>query len=202
MGHMRIGMLPATEPGNGVVKKIGVEGAAAPVVADATLDAARRAFLAVGEDAGFRQTTYLLVDLALAGNQPDAAALLEKLGVNISDNTSLAEVAMQISQELDGRIGATRKRSDFGEMAQQALVGAVLEHVNGLQTRPKTLRLRGLRRATRGTVPNKILRECRCSRASRRSHSRWLRMAWRSHSYWASDKATVTVLPFTLRVQR
>ena len=126
---MRIGTLPATEPWNGVVKKIGVEGAAAPEVADATLDAARKAFLAVGEDAGFRQTTYLLVDMALAGNKPNAAALLEKLGVNVSDNTSLAEVAMQISQELDSRIDATRKRSDFGEMAQQALVGAVLEHV-------------------------------------------------------------------------
>jgi hypothetical protein len=125
---MRIGTLPATEPWNGVVSKIAV-GAAAPEVADATLDAARKAFLAVGEDTGFRQTTYLLVELALAGNKPNAAAQLAKLGVTIPEQTSLAEVAAQISSELDSRIDATRKRSDFGEMAQQALVGALLEHV-------------------------------------------------------------------------
>jgi hypothetical protein len=104
---MRIGTLPATEPWNRVVKKIGVE-AGAPEVANATPEAARRAFLAVGGGGGFRQTTCLLVDLALAGDKRNAAALLEKLGVNISENTSLAEVATQISQELDSRIDATR----------------------------------------------------------------------------------------------
>lgn len=100
-----------------------------PEVADATLDAARKAFLAVGEDTGFRETTNLLVELALAGNKPKAAAELAKLGVTVPEQTSLAEVAAQISGELDSRIDATRKRSDFGEMAQQALVGALVEHV-------------------------------------------------------------------------
>lgn len=128
MGHMRIGTLPATEPWNGVVGKIGV-GAAAPEVAEATLGAAGKAFLAVGEDVGFRETTFLLVELALAGNKPDAAAQLANLGISISEHPSLAEVAVQVSRELDSRIDATRKRSDFGEMAQHALVRAVVEHV-------------------------------------------------------------------------
>lgn len=78
MGHMRIGTLPATEPWNGVVGRIGV-GAAAPEVADATMGAARKVFVAVGEDAGFRQASYLLVDLALAGNKADAAKQLAHL---------------------------------------------------------------------------------------------------------------------------
>lgn len=128
MGHMRIGTLPMTEPWDGVVGKIGV-GAAAPEVAEATLGAARKAFLAVGKDAGFREATFLMVELALAGNKPNAAARLAGLGVSPSENTSLAEVAVQISRELDLRIDTTRKRSDFGEMAQQALVGAMVEHV-------------------------------------------------------------------------
>lgn len=125
---MRIGTLPATEPWKGVVSRIGV-GAAAPEVADTTMEAARKAFIAVGQDAGFRQTTYLLVELALAGNKPDAAAQLAELGIAVTEHTSLAEVAMQITRELDRRIDATRKRSDFGEMAQLALVGALVEHV-------------------------------------------------------------------------
>lgn len=128
MGHMRIGTLPATEPWNGVVSKIGLNGSA-PEVADATLDAAGRAFLAVSDDTGFRESTFFLVELALAGNKPDAAAQLADLGISISENSSLAEVAVQLSRELDNRIDATRKRSDFGEMAQQALIGAVVEHV-------------------------------------------------------------------------
>lgn len=128
MGHMRIGTLPATEPWDGVVGKL--DGwANVPEVADATMGAARKAFLAVGEDVGFRQTTFLLVELALAGNKPDAAAQLGDMGISISENSSLAEVAVQLSRELDNRIDATRKRSDFGEMAQQALVGAMVEHV-------------------------------------------------------------------------
>lgn len=128
MGHMRIGTLPATQPWKDVVSRIGLR-ETAPAVADATMGAARKAFTAVGKDEGFRQASYLLVELALTGNKRDAAKQLADLGVNISEHPSLAEVAVQVSGELDRRIDATRQRSDFGEMAQHALVGAIVEHV-------------------------------------------------------------------------
>jgi len=128
MGHMRIGTLPATEPWDGVVSRIGLF-EAAPKVADATLGAAGKAFAAVGKDEGFRQASNLLVQLALASGKGDAAKQLADMGILFSEHTSLAEVAVQLSQELDRRIDATRKRTDFGEMAQQALVGAMVEHV-------------------------------------------------------------------------
>lgn len=128
MGHMRIGTLPMTAPWKDVVAKIG-NGMNVSVVADATLDAARRAFLSIGKDAGFRETMYFLIELALAGGKPDPAVALADLGIIIPDSTSLAEIIVVVSAELDRRIDATRRRSDFGEMAQQALVSALLEHM-------------------------------------------------------------------------
>ncbi len=98
-------------------------------VADATMDAAGTAMLHVEKDVGFRESAFFLIQLALASSQPDPKTYLSEIGVEISGSTSMADVAVNLSEEMDRRIDATRKRTDFGEMAQHALVSTVTEHV-------------------------------------------------------------------------
>ena len=135
MGHSRIGTLPATRKWKDVVKLI-ADGADVAQVAAATLRAAERAFSLVKNDVGFREATRLLVELAQAAGSKNPVGHLESVGLALSEKTSLAEVAMVLSETLDRRISATRQRSDFGKIAGGALISAVVNH---LQTQASPL---------------------------------------------------------------
>ena len=124
MGHSRIGSLPATKPWKDVIKLI-ADGADVPAVATATLRAAERAFAWIQEDAGFREASNLLVEIGLAAGGKDGVKKLAALGITLSENTSVAEVAMTVGAELERRMAGQRERSDIGEIAGKALVSAV-----------------------------------------------------------------------------
>ncbi|MEI7732741.1 MAG: hypothetical protein WCO56_24425 [Verrucomicrobiota bacterium] len=128
MGHSRIGTLPATRRWKEVVQLI-ADGADVSKVAEATLKAAELAFAWVQEDVGFREAANLMVQIAQTTKDQNPTAALAKLGIEISENTSVAEVAMAVGEALDQRVNAQRGRSDFGEMAGKALVSAVIGQI-------------------------------------------------------------------------
>src|SRR5689334_14318999 len=128
MGHMRIGALPATRAWQEVVRLI-AENADVAVVADATQQAAEKAFAWVQQNAGFRETMYLLTQLGLIGGKADVVAALAEAGVTIPETTSVPEVALAIGETLDWRMNAVRHRSDLGEMCVRALVSTMTEHL-------------------------------------------------------------------------
>ena len=132
MGHIRMGSLPGTKPWKEVVRLIG-DGADVVSVADATVRASERAFAFVQDDPGFREAVWLMAQLGVAAKKSDPAGHLAAVGIELSKNTSLAEVAVALSDALDRKIDGTGRRSDFGEMAQRALVAAVSGYLeNGL----------------------------------------------------------------------
>lgn len=124
MGHIRVGALPITKPWNEVVRLIG-DGANVVSVAEATVRASERAFSFVQDDPGFKEAVWLMTQLAVAAKKSDPAQHLSSVGIELSKNTSFAEVAVVLSDALDRKIDAAGARSDFGEMAQRALVAAV-----------------------------------------------------------------------------
>ena len=128
MGHVRIGVLPVTEPWKKVVEKIS-DGADVAAVAAETLTAAGKAFLDVGQDNGFRESIFLLTELALAGGKKDSGDKLAGLGVDLVADTSVADVMVKISNELERRVSERRSRTDFGELAQNAAIGALTAHL-------------------------------------------------------------------------
>lgn len=128
MGHSRIGTLPATERWDGVVEPL-AQGADVPTVAAATLRAAELAFAWVQEDAGFRVAAKVMTEIGLAAGAKDPVKALAEMGIQLSDNTSVAEVAVAVGEVVDRELAALRQGSDFGEMAGKALVSAVVERI-------------------------------------------------------------------------
>ncbi len=127
MGHTRIGALPATKRWNEVVGLI-TEGAEVSKVAESTVHASELAFKKVQDDFGFREAVWLLTQFGVAGGKDDPARHLDAHGVEVAGASSPVEIAMALGGELDRRLDASRKRSDFGEMAQRALISSVTEH--------------------------------------------------------------------------
>ncbi|HVT29804.1 MAG TPA: hypothetical protein VHE81_17430 [Lacipirellulaceae bacterium] len=106
------------------------EGGAVDVVAGKTISASDKAFAAIQNDRGFSEVVWLMTQLAVAATQMDPQSYLEGEGLRLSQTTSVAEVALAIHEAVDAKLDRIHQRSDFGEMAQNALVSAVTEHLD------------------------------------------------------------------------
>lgn len=135
MGHFRLGPLPKSRNWRQVVDLI-ANGADVNVVAEATMRACEKALSKVQNDAGFREAVHLMTQLAIAASKPDPIGHLSSVGMIISKNASIAEVALAVTEAMDRRLDGTGQRSDFGEMAQLSLVKAVTQQ---LRSRMPTL---------------------------------------------------------------
>jgi len=99
-------------------------------IADAVMAAAGKTLARVRDDAGFREAIRLIMQLALAGSSRNPAAELAAAGISLSKNSTQVDMVLSIGDEYDRRIEEARQRSDFSEVAQGALVGAVTELLN------------------------------------------------------------------------
>lgn len=128
MGHIRLGQLPRSRKWRDVVELVAV-GADVPQVANATITAAESAFSFVNNDCGYNQAVWLMTQLGLAAGQEKPLEYLRSQGINIPNNTSLPGVAVALTEALDNHSAANGGHSDLGELAQRALVDAVLRRM-------------------------------------------------------------------------
>ncbi len=128
MGHIRLGQLPRTRKWRDVVELIAA-GADVPQVANATIRAADSAFSFVNDDSGYNQAVWLMTQLGLAAGQEKPLEYLRSQDINIPDNTSLPGVAAALTEALDNHSSANGGHSDLGELAQRALVDAVMQRM-------------------------------------------------------------------------
>ena len=129
MGHVRLGTLPKTRAWKEVIGLI-ADGADVSSIADATMRAADKAFEAIQNDKGFAEAVELMTHLAIAARKDNPADHLDSVGIRLSAQSSIVEVAITINRALDEKAARNGSRSDFGELAQGALVGAVVEHLS------------------------------------------------------------------------
>jgi hypothetical protein len=129
MGHIRLGTLPKTRPWVKVVELVADAQADVPAIATATLDASDKAFQAIQNDPGFTETVVLMTELAIAAKQKDPVRHLNQLGLDIHERCSIPEIASAIQSFLDDKASLRRSHSDFAELSQNALVGAITNHL-------------------------------------------------------------------------
>lgn len=106
------------------------DGADVDAVASAALRAADAAFESIQADPGFAETSALLTQLAVSANKPDPAAHLAAHGFALSAHSSIAEVAEAVHRILDAKTNDRGAHSDFAEIAQNSLVGAITRHLH------------------------------------------------------------------------
>ncbi len=128
MGHMRLGQLPRTRKWRDVVELVAA-GANVSQVADATIKAADDAFSFVIDDCGYNQAVWLMTQLGLSAEKDKPLEYLRSQGVHIPDNTSLPGVVAALTEALDSYSAANGGHSDLGELAQRALVDAVIQRL-------------------------------------------------------------------------
>lgn len=127
--HVRLGTLPTTRSWKDVVGLV-ADGEGVEAVATRALTASGKAFVSIQNDAGFSEAVWVLTQLAVAAQASEPHAHLEAIGLKLAAQSSVADVAACLHETLDRSLSKRRERSDFGEMAQSALVSAVSQHLN------------------------------------------------------------------------
>ena len=133
MGHQRLGTIPTSQKWQAVVAALakgrgaggGLSGGFVEDVADRTLDAATAGLERAIGDEGLRFTFFLLTQVALAARDQDWQGRLRRLGIRLSDDSSLFELTNEVQGVIDTHIEAHGRRTDISEMAQQAAGEAI-----------------------------------------------------------------------------
>src|SRR3954451_14333349 len=108
MGHVRLGVLPASRKWRQLVEELRL-GADVDTVAAAAADAAEAALHGASRDPAFLHAFWLLTQIPLAARGPAFADYLRRLGLEIPDRPSLMDVVAAYSGAVN-RINRARGR--------------------------------------------------------------------------------------------
>jgi hypothetical protein len=121
MGHVRLGVLPASRKWRHVVEELRL-GANVDTIAAVTADAAEAALQAASLDPALLHAFWLLTQIPLAARGPVFVDDLRRLGIEVPDRPGLMDVAAGWSGAVDRQAREQNGRTDLGEMAQMAAV--------------------------------------------------------------------------------
>jgi hypothetical protein len=136
MGHTRLGTIPKSRKWTAVVAELDrLEGAAIPgglgfsesiaVIAGRTLEAAEAGLNKAVNEQGLRYAFYLLSQLALSAREENWPQALQKIGIELSEDSSVFDLTVELQGAVDRHISAFSRPTDISEMAQRALGEAV-----------------------------------------------------------------------------
>jgi predicted alternative tryptophan synthase beta-subunit len=121
MGHVRLGVLPASRKWRQVVEQLRL-GADADLIAAAVAIAAEASFKRASYDPAFLHSFWLLTQIPLAARSSRFAEDLRRLGVPVPDRPGVMDLGAAISEAVDQHAREHGGRTDLGEMAQMAAV--------------------------------------------------------------------------------
>ena len=138
MGHVRLGVLPASKKWAEVVRLL-EDGANVPELANAVAVAAENEIIAARGDPTLASTVWLLTQLPLAARSDRYAAELAALGFPQGSDASLVNIVAGFSAAVTNQQSSASRRTDLGVLAQQAaaetlstLVGARMPSLFGI----------------------------------------------------------------------
>jgi hypothetical protein len=126
MGHTRLGKIPKSRKWTAVVESIAGGGTASSPeisignVAKQTLEAAQGGLRAAIDDVGLQYTFYLLTQIALASRDKNFLSRLQRLGINLTEESSLQDLTTEMQIAIDEYVYSNGHITDISEMAQKA----------------------------------------------------------------------------------
>jgi hypothetical protein len=121
MGHVRLGVLSKSTKWQRVVEQLRLDADVETIAASAS-DAAEASLQGASHDPVFLHAFWLLTQIPLAARGPAFAEGLRRLGLQVSDQPSLMDIAAAFSAAVDHHARERKGRTDLGEMAQMAAV--------------------------------------------------------------------------------
>lgn len=125
MGHIRLGILPRTRKWQAVVQLLTGDASLADIVG-ASAEAAESSLTNAASDDTLSHAFWLLTQLPQAARLENFSERLWKLGLRVSDTPSLLDIGTALAGAIDAKSAEVHRRTDLGEIAQQAAVETIL----------------------------------------------------------------------------
>jgi hypothetical protein len=125
MGHLRLWRLPRTHKWQQVVSLILDTDSTVEDIAAGSIAASTRGLGIAAEDPALTQAFLLLARIPLAARSGPFPDNLRALGLPVSDEPTVIEVATALGEAIDQHRGGKKWQSDIGEMARLAATESV-----------------------------------------------------------------------------
>lgn len=127
MGHVRLGILPASRKWKEVVALLTDGDSSYEEIAALSAEAAEKALGGLTKDPVFIEALWLLCKIPQAAKADNFTEALRELGVNVGDRPTLAELAEGFSKAIDTAIrGHHGKQTDFSELSRKAGISSLI----------------------------------------------------------------------------
>ena len=125
MGHIRTGFLPRTKQWNAIVEQLSLFGgdtAVVPHIANDTLDAIKRVYMAMPYDESVHKAVSFLAMLAFSAKQTNQKAYLESKGYAVDEKLSLFSLITSAQRIIKTETGSLEINKIAKDAAMQALI--------------------------------------------------------------------------------
>lgn len=127
MGHSRLGRLPMTRKWKEVVALLGGDSLSAQSLAEAVANAAISDLEKAANDKTLVAVYQMLANIPQAAKEKDFQSALKKIGIEVSKNPTIYDVAQGMATALDTAAAKNGLRTDLGTLAKHAGISTLIE---------------------------------------------------------------------------
>lgn len=129
MGHIRTGRLPKVRGWPQVIKHLSTEGGSASDLAAATTKAAKEFLEQLGTDASLGFCYWLLTQITYRARSTEFPAMLQEIGLDISDKESALDFLTTVSEYAQSQIKLRKETFPTSEIVQLSLREVLTETI-------------------------------------------------------------------------
>jgi hypothetical protein len=170
MGDKRLGRLPKTRKWRQVVQLMD-SGGDVGAIAASSLDAVRAGLTGASHDPAFINTLSGIFDFLDCAASHDLVGTMRQRGYDVPADATVFDIVQGLKSDLDSRIKPLSRRSDLGEVAQNAFTETLLRHATAtsaslFETTPETVQS-NLKKQTSGEGMKSLMHDFFSSFTSR-----------------------------------
>ena len=131
MGHVRLGVLPASKKWKEIVNYLSVGNVSVGELANKVADACDKSFEKATQDPAFKHALNLMFKIPLAAQHNDLRAALSEIGISVPDNPSRTDVVVGFSKAIEiQQRQSGQPISDLSELSKSAGIAILNEFLS------------------------------------------------------------------------
>jgi len=128
MGHVRLGVLPASKKWKEIVSYLTAGDISVAELANKVADACDKSFEKASEDPAFKYTLDLMFKIPLAAQKGDLQAALNEIGISVPDNPSRTDIIGAFAKAVDTQ--SSKANSDLYPLSKNAGIAVLNEFLS------------------------------------------------------------------------
>lgn len=128
MGHVRLGILPASKKWKEIVAYLSAGDVSVDELANKVADACDKSFEKASDDPAFQHTMELMFMIPMAAQKDDLRAALSEIGLHVPENPSRTDIIGAFAKAIEGK--SIQAQSDLYPLSKNAGIAVLNEFLS------------------------------------------------------------------------